>query len=194
MSAEDKHEMMYAYGLSGRKLKILRRFAGDVRVCPVSSCAHIDNQGVLMLWGSAPVPEDCPAGVQIVRLEDGFLRSVGLGADLIAPVSWVQDRTGIYYDATRSSDLELILQSALFDKSLLDRSADLRKKLVATGITKYNVGCSGWQRHGGAEAGNRVILVPGQVESDASLQFGAPGIHTNVGLLQAVREAHPDAY
>jgi capsular polysaccharide export protein len=39
-----------------------------------------------------------------------------------------------------------------------------------------------------------VILVPGQVESDASLAYGAPGERTNMGLLRAVRAANPDAY
>jgi capsular polysaccharide export protein len=39
-----------------------------------------------------------------------------------------------------------------------------------------------------------VILVPGQVESDASLRYGAPGLSTNMALLRAVREANPEAY
>ena len=39
-----------------------------------------------------------------------------------------------------------------------------------------------------------VILVPGQVESDASIAYGAPGERSNMGLLRTVRAAHPDAY
>jgi capsular polysaccharide export protein len=39
-----------------------------------------------------------------------------------------------------------------------------------------------------------VILVPGQVETDASIRFGTSGIRTNMGLLRAVREANPKAY
>jgi capsular polysaccharide export protein len=38
------------------------------------------------------------------------------------------------------------------------------------------------------------ILVPGQVESDASIRYGAPEINTNLGLLQAVQQANPEAY
>ena len=37
------------------------------------------------------------------------------------------------------------------------------------------------------------ILVPGQVESDASIATGSPHITTNSGL-SAVRSAHPDAF
>lgn len=128
--------------------------------------------------------------IKIVRLEDGFLRSVGLGADLVHPVSWVIDQQGIYYDATRPSDLENLLQNRAFPAALLERARLLRARIVAHGLSKYNVGSGGWQRPAGA----RVILVPGQVESDASLRFGAPGIRTNMALLQAVRQANPDAY
>jgi capsular polysaccharide export protein len=39
-----------------------------------------------------------------------------------------------------------------------------------------------------------VVLVVGQVESDASLALGAPGLHTNLGLLQAVRRERPEAW
>lgn len=37
-------------------------------------------------------------------------------------------------------------------------------------------------------------LLPGQVEDDASLQTGAPGLATNQALLRAVRQARPDAF
>jgi capsular polysaccharide export protein len=62
---------------------------------------------------------------------------------------------------------------------------------VTENLTKYNVGTGSWKRPGEAQ---RVILVPGQVESDASLAYGAPGIRTNMGLLQAVRQYNPEAW
>jgi capsular polysaccharide export protein len=116
---------------------------------------------------------------------------VGLGADLISPVSWVVDTRGIYFDATRPSDLEVMLQTNPFSSELLMRASRFRERIVSTGLTKYNVGMGVWKRPG---PGRRVILVPGQVESDASLRFGAPGIRSNLGLLKAVREAHRNAY
>ena len=58
-------------------------------------------------------------------------------------------------------------------------------------ITKYNLPPCRWQR---PEHQQRVVLVVGQVESDASIRFGASGIKTNLGLLQAVRAAEPDAF
>jgi capsular polysaccharide export protein len=129
--------------------------------------------------------------VEIVRIEDGFLRSVGLGADLVQPLSWVFDRRGIYYDATRTSDLEYLLQQVDMDAKLLERASQLRARIVASGLTKYNVGSAKWVRPVGA---SRVILVAGQVESDASLRYGAPGMATNMAVLRTARGAHPDAW
>ena len=58
-------------------------------------------------------------------------------------------------------------------------------------ITKYNLQAEPWIRPAGAR---RVVLVIGQVESDASIRYGAPGLRTNRALLEAVRAAEPEAY
>jgi capsular polysaccharide export protein len=181
---------LYVYGFSGRKIKFLAQFLPKSRLVPVQDVQTVPVESTLLLWGSAPVPQGLPASVNIMRLEDGFLRSVGLGADLVRPVSWVLDQRGIYYDATRSSDLEYLLQEEQFDDEVIKRAAVLRDQIVANAISKYNVGVGHWQRPSHA----CVILVIGQVESDASIRFGAPGINTNMGLLRAVRAAQPNAY
>ena len=182
---------VFAHGFSWRKRAIVRRFVGAVEVCFIGDVRRLTPDSALLLWGSKPVPPGLAPGVRVVRIEDGFLRSVGLGADLIHPMSWVIDQRGIYYDATRSSDLEYLLQETDFGPALLERAANLRRRIVEHGLTKYNVGAGGWRRP--AQAG-RVILVPGQVEKDASIRYGAPGIATNMGLLQSVKGANPDAY
>ena len=124
-------------------------------------------------------------------MEDGFLRSVGLGADLIDPISWVVDQSGMYYDATAPSDLETRLAQGVWTADQLRRAGDLRASLVEQAITKYNLEAAAWQRPPGVQ---RVVLVVGQVETDASIRFGAPEIRRNLALLQAVREAEPQAY
>jgi capsular polysaccharide export protein len=101
------------------------------------------------------------------------------------------DRRGMYYDATAPSELEHLLQTTDFSADLLARARRLRERIVEQELTKYNVGSSRWRRPDGA---TRIILVPGQVESDASIRYGAHGIRTNMGLLQAVREAHSTAH
>jgi capsular polysaccharide export protein len=97
----------------------------------------------------------------------------------------------MYYDATCPSELEQILQTTAFGPGMVARAKALRERITALGLTKYNVGAATWQR---PETRGPVILVPGQVETDASIRFGAPGVRTNAGLLRAVREANPGAY
>jgi capsular polysaccharide export protein len=157
----------------------------------IDQTSNVPAGGVLAIWGMREKPGDMPGDLRVLRLEDGFLRSVGLGADLIRPVSWVVDSRGMYYDATRPSDLEWQLASTAFDLTLRRRATLLRERIVAEGLTKYNVGVARWRRPLSA---TKVILVPGQVESDASLAYGAPGLRSNIGLLKAVREANPGAH
>ena len=55
---------------------------------------------------------------------------MGLGADLIDPISWVVDRRGMYYDATESSDLEHLLATEHWNEAQLERAEALRQQLV----------------------------------------------------------------
>ncbi|WP_416137619.1 capsular polysaccharide biosynthesis protein [Halomonas sp. HK25] len=128
--------------------------------------------------------------VILARMEDGFIRSVGLGVDLARPLSLVIDHLGIYYDPTAPSELERFLEEGEFTDDLLARAAALRQRLVHLKLSKYNV--SG-KKLPTLPLGRRRILVPGQVETDASIARGSPETRTNRGLLQAVRGRHPEA-
>ncbi len=183
--------VIYALDFSIWKRSAVRQCFPGARVMFIANASDVPAGGTLVVWGMKPVDGKLASDLRVLRLEDGFLRSVGLGADLIRPMSWVVDGRGIYYDATQASDLEHLLADTVFVPALVQRAAILRERIVVDGITKYNVGVSGWQRPSGVE---RVILVPGQVESDASLAYGAPKIRSNIGLLQAVRLANPEAY
>jgi capsular polysaccharide export protein len=169
-----------------------------IRQClPAHTLRFITAQDVptdarcLVLWGKAVVPQGTAPDAQILRVEDGFLRSVGLGAELVRPLSWVIDTRGIYYDARQESDLEWLLAHAAFPPALVARARALRERVVASGLTKYNVGGKRWQR---PPQTSQVILVPGQVESDASIAFGAGGLKRNMDLLRQVRQENPNAY
>ena len=180
---------LMAVGFSGWKRASLTRFLAGSRLRSGGAADARGWGGPVVLWGRQAWPAAAPG--QVLRVEDGFLRSVGLGADLVRPLSWVIDGRGLHYDARRPSDLEHLLAEADFDEALLRRAAALREQLVARSLSKYNVGTGGWQR---PATDRPVVLVVGQVESDASLALGAPGLHTNLGLLQAVRRERPDAW
>ena len=53
--------------------------------------------------------------IPLLRMEDGFIRSVGLGSNLVPPLSLVTDDMGIYFNAETPSRLEHILQNQNFD-------------------------------------------------------------------------------
>jgi capsular polysaccharide export protein len=131
-------------------------------------------------------------GVPLIRVEDGFIRSVGLGSDFLPPASLVLDARGMYFDPRVSSDLEVLLGEAKFSPTLVARAQALAAQIVARGVTKYNLADRG---PGIAiPPGRRRILVPGQVEDDLSIQLGGGAVRTNLDLLAQVRAANPDAF
>lgn len=182
---------LYAIGFSSWKKPIVTDFFQGSSVRFVKHADAVPAGATLIVWGTKPILGKLAEGVSLIRLEDGFLRSVGLGAELVRPLSWVLDAEGIYYDASAPSRLETLLRTRDFDASLVVRATALREAICAGGVTKYNVGAEGWTRPAGAA---RVILVPGQVETDASIRFGTVDVRHNVDLLKAVRTANPDAY
>jgi capsular polysaccharide export protein len=139
-----------------------------------------------MVWASKSDGHDAA-----VRVEDGFLRSRGLGADLVPPLSLVLDDLGIYYDPRAKSRLERLVEaSPHLPEAETDRSARLIARLTRARLSKYNLG--GDDLPQGLPAGRR-ILVPGQVEDDASILAGTEDIRTNRALLEATRAANPAA-
>ncbi|MCJ2035445.1 capsular biosynthesis protein [Methylobacterium sp. J-068] len=131
-------------------------------------------------------------GVPLARIEDGFLRSVGLGASLQPGASIVVDDRGIYYDPRTESRLATILRTATFAPDLVARARALREGVIERRLTKYNVGLSEdtatWPKD------RRIVLVPGQVEDDASVMHGSPIVRSNRDLLRAARARNPDAF
>ena len=152
------------------------------------------GDGLIAVWPSR-MPEglDELAGNRLVRIEDGFIRSIGLGANLHPPLSIVVDTHGIYYDPSRPSDLETILETTAFTPTLLARAEALIDTIVAAGISKYGRAAPTDSKPRTLSA-KRILLVPGQVEDDLSVRLGGAGVAGNLDLLRRAREAEPDAY
>lgn len=145
------------------------------------------------------------SGATLVRIEDGFLRSVGLGSNFVAPLSLAFDTDGIYYDAVTPNGIERWLACNKLDEAMARRAAALRERIVSMGLTKYNLAATDPNGRNDSvkklaairqrSQGRQILLVPGQVDSDASIVHGAlHPVQTMAQLLQAVRQAHPQAY
>jgi len=156
---------------------------------------RLDDSSTVVVWGQRASPPDLrrPSGapVPVWRMEDGFLRSVGLGSQFTPPGSLVLDPSGIYYDPRHPSALERLLNEASFSDEELDRARHLREQIVNSRVSKYNVaGDEPLRIH--ARKGQRVVLVVGQVDDDASVRLGSPRLRSNLALLRAVRRMRPD--
>lgn len=201
MGAVERCRHWAVFNITKWKSGFLPNFLGSN--AQVDIIAGLDYQAItvasettqVLLWSSDLNPElerqIAADGLSIWRAEDGFIRSVGLGADGYRPISLVIDSRGIYYDATAPSDLEHILNTNNFSTKEISRAQALRQRLVELGVSKYNVGSA---QSFSLPTDKRLILVPGQVESDASIAKGSPDIKTNGALLRAVREGNPDAF
>lgn len=157
-----------------------------------------EQGGRIAVWASREpegFSERCAAqGASLIRMEDGFIRSVGLGANLAPPSSLVLDSRGIYYDPGQPSDLEHILQTAELPPELTRQAAGLRALITSSGLSKYNVGAPEIGELFAGAGDRRRILVPGQVANDASVVRGGGAVRDNLALLKAARAARPDAF
>jgi capsular polysaccharide export protein len=150
-----------------------------------------------LVWAGQETPQlrtyFAKNGRILLRLEDGFLRSRGLGADLVPPMSLVVDDLGIYYDPGRESRLENLLNASdNLDGNSLMRARALRELLINAEVSKYNTGTP--TRTDNIPAGREIILIPGQVEDDASIKLGAGNVRRNLELLRITRQQNPDAF
>lgn len=159
----------------------------------------VDNaragQGAIAVWPSkAPRGLDAEAaahGVTVHPVEDGFLRSAGLGSDCHPPHSIILDREGLHLDPSRPSELERLIGTPIDNPVMIARAERLIRDVVAAGISKYASGGRPFDR---PVQKRRIVLVTGQVEDDLSVQLGGAGVQGNLDLIRRARAVEPDAY
>jgi len=184
-----------ATGMAWWKREAIVRFLWDGTGSPVfakpAAAVARAGQGIVAAWPSRVPPDFPPAGTPVAWVEDGFLRSAGLGADLRAPQSIAVDHGGPAFDPAAPSDLEAILATHDFPAGLLARAAALRQSIAAARLGKY--GCAA-----GLPAmlpeNRRIVLAIGQVADDLSVRRGGAGLATMSDFLARVRAAEPDAW
>ncbi|EAB5362494.1 capsular polysaccharide biosynthesis protein [Campylobacter jejuni] len=129
---------------------------------------------------------------KVSLVEDGFIRSISLGSDLTRPFSLIVDDKGLYIDPNKASKLEELLQNEIFDENMLNRAKNIIKILLENRFSKYN-GLKHENLKINAKIGQKIILIPAQVEDDASMILGGFGLST-LDLLKEVRSKNQDAY
>lgn len=155
---------------------------------------RLNPNSSIYIWGKKSFPDvehyAYTHRIPIYRIEDGFIRSIGLGSEQTQPYSLIIDRQGIYFDPNQPSDLEEILQNHQFYPQELERAQKVRAFLVEKKISKYNLYDNVDLK---LTKDKLIIFVPGQVDDDASISFGAPEM-SNIELLKQVRQNRPNAF
>ena len=196
--------MLFCINFTRWKQKYISAFLSNkVEAVFVSSAEDAIQKGFiessqLITWAS----KDQAEVVKIAKkwggvpwyVEDGFIRSTGLGSDLTAPASIVLDKTGIYYNPNKSCGLETLLQTKRFTDSELTRAESLKRALINNELSKYNLGVSFTKHSLVLKPNQKLILVPGQVEDDASIQKGCVDVKTNTALIKTARKNNPEAF
>lgn len=166
--------------------------------------ARAAREGGRALGWAAGVSSDIEAaaaraGVELWRIEDGFLRSVGLGAGLARGASVGFDDEGIYFDALRPSRMERLLAERVLSPAERARAEGLIARIRKARVTKYNVGGTGALPS--VPRDRTVILVPGQVADDAGVRRSLSATidcaacqNVNLELLRQVRARNPQAH
>ena len=154
---------------------------------------------VIIVWGRSVLAHIQDFGTRfnlpIYHIEDGFVRSIGLGASQTVPLSLCFDKVGLYYDAHQPSDLENLLNFYDFynDKELMSSAKKLLDIIIDKDITKYNLPSTDISEKLYGSKTKKRILVIGQVEDDQSLIYGCRKVFSNFDLLEIVISENPDA-
>lgn len=184
-------------GISPWKKRYLRRYLRSPDGCVdfLSALPDVHHGVVPLTWSFRHFKAD--EVQQATRVEDGFLRSKGLGSDFVAPSSLVIDMQGMYFDRHSPSELETLLNHETCTAEQCLRARNLRQLIVSSGVSKYNVSrvlpLESASSHK-VDSGKAVILIIGQVEDDESIRRGCAEVNTNSALCEAVRQNRPDDY
>ncbi|WP_086226108.1 capsular polysaccharide biosynthesis protein [Campylobacter devanensis] len=176
----------------GRNLNFISTFSKDPLLLALKK--GLNPSSLVYIWGKKEYPKLqkwCDEnGVSITRVEDGFIRSIGLGSDLTRPYSLVFDDVGIYFDTAKPSKLENILNYHKFSAHELEEARKLKQNLINSKISKYNDDKDGIIK---PKNSKKIALVIGQVEDDASVKIGANGMK-NIELIKQARSNSTKAH
>lgn len=169
----------------------------DASVCRAPRFLRPRNIDAVAGWGAKKSGQRAATiaqklGIPALYLEDGFLRSIQPGK--ASPgFSLVVDYEGIYYDSTRPSTLENLLNS---DGQLLAGIEDAVERakhlILAHHLSKYNhaprLTATDLREHD-----SQRVLVVDQTAGDSSVEMGGANAHTFRRMLAAALAENPQA-
>jgi capsular polysaccharide export protein len=125
-------------------------------------------------------------------LEDGFLRSCGLGVEGSPLLSLVVDDLGIYYDASQPSRLEALITTINLDEMLQTQALQALSLIRQHRLSKYNHAPE-WQLPPRAINFTARVLVIDQTKNDMSVRLGGANAQVFSQMLTAALTENPQA-
>jgi capsule polysaccharide export protein KpsC/LpsZ len=154
-----------------------------------------DSSAKLMLWkGRSPkylqrfVSEN---KIDVLYMSEGFMCGVESKNLSVPPCSIILEDLSPYYDCSRPSGLEDLLNRYDFDSDIIEKSKKLMKTIVDQGLTQYNHQYFNDQII--CEYHKKRILVVGQREDSPAVVYGCPAIRANQALIELAQFDYPDA-
>jgi len=131
----------------------------------------------------------------IIRVEDGFIRSIGLGVNETKPLSLIFDNKDLYFDKDNETGLEKIIfeKAGDYKEKELEYARKIMNKMIENKITKYNFITSKDMSNFLYTSKKKIILVIGQVEDDMSIKKGCSSKCSNIDLLKTAKKENENA-
>ncbi len=177
--------------------KLIRNVKNFYKISWYFPFRKIDKEAVFIGWGRKKSGLNAlklakKYNKKFLLLEDGFIRSLGLGLQNFPSFSIVEDDVGIYYDANKPSKLENLLNSFHFTKELLDEAKKAMEWIKKYEISKYNNTLPLPENFLSSNEEKRVLIIT-QVAKDASLEFGLAKNFNTQDLIEDSIKENPDA-
>ncbi len=188
-----------ALNLTPWKTRQINRFLENA-YCKKVSCFRNFNKKMkcIIVWGKKPKSDKYIDFVnEFISVEDGFIRSVGLGGELYPPLSLLFDKKGIHYDSNNTNSLEELLQNRILNQEELIRSKKLISQIIKSKVSKYNLNIKDEIKLPIESSRKEIIAILGQVETDNSIIYGVPENtikKSNFELVKKVKIDNPDSF
>jgi len=133
----------------------------------------LDKDAIFLGWGYKKSGLEAMKMPKWLLLEDGFIRSVGLGVDGYPAFSIVEDDKGMHYDASKETRIERLLNTYDFknDQKLLNKAKEAIELIKKYKISKYNLSPLTIPEEVKNQKGKKVLIIA-QTAGDNSLKYG----------------------
>jgi len=151
-----------------------------------------DKEAIFLGWGYKKSGLEAMQMKNWILLEDGFIRSVGLGVEGYPAFSIVEDDSGMHYDAFRETKIERILNNYKFDNKILDKATEAIELLKKYKISKYNLSPMTVPQKVKNTKGNKVLIIA-QTAGDNSLKYGRAYEFSPKDIILSALEENPNS-